>query len=76
MIENASDVEILSVKRLVTDRLTGLRQVSDTAPPPVSSVIKFAPAGKGQIINNFQMFGRVVSRQASAAASVVVTDGK
>lgn len=75
MIENASDVEILSVKRLITDRLSGLKQLTGSQPQPVSSFIRFNPAEKGPVINNFQMFGRVVSRKASAAKSTLSGEG-
>ena len=76
MIENASDVEILSVKRLVIDRLTGLKELTGTQHQAVSSFMRFCPSEKGQVINNFQMFGRVVSRKASAAASTIFSEGE
>ncbi|KAK7094517.1 E3 ubiquitin-protein ligase TRIM45-like [Littorina saxatilis] len=76
MIENASDVEILSVKRLVTDRLTGLKQlVTGVQHQPVSTFLKFSSSEKGEVVNKFQMFGRVISRKASAAASTIFTEG-
>ncbi|XP_076454738.1 uncharacterized protein LOC143289589 [Babylonia areolata] len=75
MIENASDVEILSVKRVVTERLTGLQEISATQHQPVSSFMRFSPSEAGEIINKFQMFGRVLSRRASAAASTIFSEG-
>uniref|UniRef100_A0A0B7AQR5 B-box C-terminal domain-containing protein n=2 Tax=Arion vulgaris TaxID=1028688 RepID=A0A0B7AQR5_9EUPU len=75
LLTSGTDVEILSLKKLLTHRLTSLHEVSRETQFKQHGVMRFCPTAKGDIINNFQMFGRVIVNQASAAESFLYGKG-
>ena len=76
LVDTGSDVEILAVKKLITGRLNHLLSLTLQTDTNVSDYMKFCPEEKSDVINNFQMFGKVVAKQASAAHSIITGAGK
>ncbi|XP_041370364.1 tripartite motif-containing protein 45-like [Gigantopelta aegis] len=75
LVDSGSDLEILTVKKLITGRLNHLNSLTLQTNGDVSEYMKFCPEEKSNVINNFQMFGKIVSKQASAAYSVITGAG-
>ncbi|KAK3737432.1 hypothetical protein RRG08_010629 [Elysia crispata] len=69
------DTEILSAKRLITQRLAGLLEIPVDDTRDFGSFLKFRGTDKGEVIHNFQLYGRVVDQQAWAATSYISGDG-
>ncbi|GFN90226.1 tripartite motif-containing protein 45 [Plakobranchus ocellatus] len=71
----SSDTEILSVKRLIIQRLSTLINTPLEERQELGNFLKFCSSEKGDTINNIQLFGRVIDHQASAAKSYISGDG-
>ncbi|BFZ20512.1 hypothetical protein BsWGS_23551 [Bradybaena similaris] len=75
LLTSATDLEMLSLKQLLVHRLTAVRDLPSQPHFPETRFLRFCPEIKGEVINNFQMFGRVVAHQPSARDSFLHGDG-
>ncbi|XP_071096606.1 E3 ubiquitin-protein ligase TRIM45-like [Haliotis cracherodii] len=75
LIDSGSDLEILTVKKLITGRLNRLNSLPVDPKTKINDFVRFSPEEKADVINDFQMYGKVVSRQVTAAKSTVDGDG-